>query len=95
MREDLEQKDWYKDLKIKGMTDNAGHYVEMVSIGKDKQEYYHWNDGAITTKGFKRDVIFNFFYKLIRFWKINKFLIKISFYTAVIMLIIYIFKQYI
>ena len=88
-KKDIEQEKWYQELKIKGMTDNKGHYVEMISVDKNGTEHLHWNDGAITTRDLKRDGLFNFAYSLIRFWKINKILIKITFYVLIIMLIVY------
>lgn len=88
-KKDLEQEQWYKELKIKGMTDSKGHYVEMIEIGKDKKEYWHWCDGAITIKGLKRDGLFNFAYSLIRFWKLNKFLIKLVIIFFVITILTY------
>lgn len=80
-------------LKAKGLTDYAGHYVTMLQVDKDKKEYYHWSDGAITPKGFQRDRIFNFAYSLIRFWKLNKILIKISLIVFSIMFVIYILNK--
>lgn len=85
----IKDEKWYKELKIKGLTDYEGNYVEMISVGKDKQEYLHWSDGAITVRGFKRDRLFNTIYKLIKFWKLNKILIKITIITLLIMLVGY------
>lgn len=89
MKKDIKQEKWYQELKIKGMTDNKGHYVEMVEIGKDKKEYWHWNDGAITIKGLKRDGLFNFAYSLIKFWRLNKILIKVTIIFLLITILTY------
>ena len=75
---DIEKEQWFKDLKIKGMTDYEGNYVEMISVNKDGKEFLHWSDGAITVRGFKRDKLFNTLYKLVKFWKLNKFLIRLT-----------------
>ena len=88
-KKDIENQDWYQELKIKGMTDNSGHYVEMIEISKDQKEYWHWSDGAITTKGLKRDGLFNFAFSLIRFWRLNKFLIRLTIIFLVIVLLSY------
>ena len=93
MKKDITQEDWFKELKIKGMTDNSNHYVEMVEISKDQKEYWHGSDGAITDKGLKRDGLFNFAFSIIRFWRLNKFLIKLTIISLIIMFIIYVIKQ--
>lgn len=95
MKKDIKNEQWYKELKIKGLTDYEGNYVEMISVGKDKKEYLHWSDGAITVRGFKRDRLFNTVYKLIKFWKINKILIKITIITLSIIAMWYIVKWYV
>lgn len=89
MKKDIKQEKWYQELKIKGMTDNKGHYVEMIEIGKDKKEYWHWNDGPITIKGLKRDGLFNFAYSLIKFWRLNKVLIKVTIIFLLITILTY------
>lgn len=88
-KKNIENQDWYKDLKVKGMTDNQGHYVEMIEVTKDNKEYWHWSDGAITIKGLKRDGLFNFAYSLIKFWRLNKFLIRLTIIFLVIVLLTY------
>lgn len=71
-----QDKDFMRELKIKGMVDDAGHYVEMTQVDKDKKEWWHWNDGALTHKGFKRDKLFNFLFSMIKIYKHNRFLVK-------------------
>lgn len=73
---DIKNQDWYKDLKIKNMTDFSGHYVEMKSVDNNKKVWWIWNDGAITNEGFKRDLLFNFLFFVINTYRHHKFLIK-------------------
>lgn len=80
----MEKNDWFETLRIKGMTDYAGHYVEMKSVDKDKKIWWYWNDGAITNEGFKRDRLFNFLYLVVKFLRFNKFLIKVFFTFGVL-----------
>ena len=77
-------KDFIKELKIKGMTDYAGHYVEMKEVDKNKKVWWHWNDGAITNEGFKRDKLFNFLYGIIKFYRLNKFTVKLFMFGLLI-----------
>lgn len=85
----LQKEKWYMELKAKGMVDYEGNYVEMISVGKDGKEFLHWSDEAITVRGFKRDRLFNNLFKIIRFWKINKFLIRLTIIFLVIILLSY------
>ena len=88
-KKDIENLDWFKELKVKGMTDNQGHYVEMIEVTKDQKEYWHWSDGARTFKGLKREGLFNFAYSLIKFWRLNKFLIRLTIIFLTIVLLSY------
>lgn len=71
------ENNFMQELKIKGMVDDFGHYVEMTQVRPDKKEFWIWNDGAITSKGFKRDIIFNCVYKLIYLWRKYKLIWQI------------------
>ena len=73
----MEKNDWFETLRVKGMTDYAGHYVEMKEVDKNQKVWWYWNDGAITNEGFKRDKLFNFLYLIVKFLRFNKFLIKV------------------
>lgn len=84
----VQEQDWYKDLKIKGMVDYKGHYVEMKQVDKNQKVWWLWNDGAITNEGFKRDRLFNFLYSILKFYRLNKFIIKF-FILLVIMFVLY------
>jgi len=86
---ELQKEKWYMELKAKDMVDYEGNYVEMISVGKDGKEFLHWSDGAVTVRGFKRDRLFNNLFKIIRFWKINKFLIRLTIIFLVIILLSY------
>lgn len=78
MTKEMEQdKDFMKELKIKGMVDYAGHYVELKEIDKNGKIWWHWSDGALTHEGFKRDRLFNFLFFIIKIYRHNKFLIKL------------------
>ena len=81
----VQDEQWFKDLKIKGMTDYAGHYVELKQVDKNQVLWFIWNDGAITREGFKRDRLFNFLFRIVSFYRHNRFLIKLSFVCLIIL----------
>lgn len=71
-------KDFLRELKIKGMVDDKGHYVVMKEVDKNKKVWWIWNDGAVTNEGFKRDLLFNFLFYFVNTYRHHKFLIKFS-----------------
>ena len=84
--------EFFNELKVKGMTDYCGHYVEMKQIDKDGRVWWIWNDGAITNQNFKRDLLFNFLYSIIKFYRLNKLTIKLLSFcllTALILILIF------
>lgn len=87
----IENEEWYKDLKIKGMTDYAGHYVEMKQVDKNQKVVWYWNDGALTYENFKRDRLFNFMFGIVKFYRLHKKLCKfiiLVFYAFIIAYVI-------
>lgn len=89
MSKEMEQdKDFMRELKIKGMVDGAGHYVELKEVDKEGKIWWHWNDGALTHEGFKRDRVFNFLFSMIKIYRHNKILVKF-FLIGVLVGIIY------
>lgn len=76
MKNQDKDKDFLNELRIKGMVDYAGHYVEMKQVDQNQKVWWHWSDGAITNEGFKRDKLFNFLYFIVKTVREHKFLIK-------------------
>lgn len=89
----IEEQEWFKDLKIKGMTDYAGHYVEMKQVDKDKKILWYWNDGAITYEKFKRDRLFNFLFGIVKFYRTHKKLCKFMITVFYAFIIIYVITR--
>lgn len=79
------------ELKIKGLTDGAGHFVVMTEVDEKGRLWYHWNDKAITIEGFKRDKMFNLLFKIFHFYRHNKILIKTFIVILFLSLIYFIF----
>lgn len=79
------EKDFLRELKIKGMVDYAGHYVVMKEVDKNQKIWWIWNDGATTNEGFKRDLLFNFLFFVVNTYRKHKFLVKFLFLCLVIL----------